>query len=270
VASDPHYTDIGQGRFYTGDCFDIMPSIADQVVNLVLCDLPYGATIFKWDSVLPLDQLWSQYRRVSAPGAAIVLTSSQPFTTTLIASNPEWFKYCWACEKSIAGDIFNAKNKPLRKHEDLCIFSSGTCANKSPRRMAYNPQGLTQIDRLNRNTETFRAFFSPRPSHKATYRQTQTGYPTGVLHFPNDVGLHPTQKPVALFEYLIKTYTNPGDLVLDNCAGSGTTAIACENTGRRWICIERDEGYAGAAIERIQQAVGNEINRGLAAASISF
>jgi site-specific DNA-methyltransferase (adenine-specific) len=250
VAPNPPYLDIGRGRFYTADCFDVLPTIPDQSVNLVLCDLPYGTTPCRWDSVLPFAKLWEQYQRISKDGAAIVLTSSQPFTTALISSNPGWFKYCWVWEKTVCGDFFNAKNKPLKKHEDVCIFSSGTTANKSLRRMMYNPQGLTQIDKLCRNDETLRAFCAPRPSHKPTYRQQQTGYPTSVLHFPNDKGFHPTQKPVALFEYLIRTYTNEGALVLDNCAGSGTTAIACENTDRRWICVEKDEEYAQARESR--------------------
>jgi site-specific DNA-methyltransferase (adenine-specific) len=231
-----------------------MKLIADGSIDMILCDLPYGTTSCSWDSVIPFEPLWKQYRRIIKDRGAIVLTASQPFTTALIASNMEWFKYCWVWEKSICGDIFNAKNKPLKKHEDICVFSNGTTANRSSRRMPYYPQGLRSTDKTVKNKETVRAFFAPRPSHEETYRQTQTGYPTSILKFPNDRGgFHPTQKPIALFEYLIRTYTNPGEVVLDNCIGSGTTAIASINADRRYIGFETDAGYFKSAQERIQR-----------------
>lgn len=239
---------------YQGDCLEIMPTLASGSVDLVLCDLPYGTTACPWDSVLDLPRVWSEYRRVIHPDSAAVLTASQPFTTALINSAPDLFKYCWVWEKSVSGDVFNAKNKPLKKHEDVCVFSPGTTANKSPRRMRYFPQGLTAIDKTCTNRETVRAFVAPRPSHKATYKQTSTGYPTSVLRFTNDKGFHPTQKPVALMEYLIKTYTNPGDTVLDNCMGSGTTGVAAVNTGRKFIGIEQDPDYFAIAQRRISEA----------------
>lgn len=240
---------------HLGDCLEQMPRIPDQSVDLVLCDLPYGTTACAWDAVIPFEDLWAEYQRVVRGHGAIVLTASQPFTTALINSNFAWFKYCWVWEKSRVGDIFNAKNKPLKKHEDIVVFSAGTTANGSDRRMPYYPQGLQPTSKMAKNKETTRAFFAPRPSHKETYEQTATGYPTSVLKFSNDTGLHPTQKPVALMEYLIRTYTNEGDTVLDNTMGSGTTGVACMNTGRKFIGIERDPEYFSVARARILDAV---------------
>ena len=232
----------------------MMKLIPDGSVDMIMADLPYGTTACKWDSVIPFAPLWERYRRVCKPNAAIVLTASQPFTTCLINSNFADFKYCWVWEKSISGDVFNAKNKPLKKHEDVCVFSTGTTANCSDRRMPYNPQGLVACQKKGRNKETVRAFFAPRPSHKAEYLQENTNYPTSVLKFNNDRGEHPTQKPVALMEYLIKTYTQEGQTVLDNTMGSGTTGVACQNTGRVFIGIERDPGILATASARIAAA----------------
>ena len=238
-----------------GDCLELMRDLPENSVDLILCDLPYGTTACKWDSVLPFDELWFHYSRIITDRGAIVLTCAQPFTTALIASNMDMFKYCWIWVKSRKGDVFNAKNKPLRGHEEIAVFSKGTTANKSDRRMTYNPQGVGQCDVTRTNTRKDRAFVSIRPSHKDRYRQTQTGYPDSVLRFDNDVGtVHPTQKPVPLMEYLIKTYTNEGDTVLDNCMGSGTTGVACANTGRKFIGMELDRDYFCIARRRISEA----------------
>lgn len=246
---------IGGTSIVLGDCLDVMRAIDDNSVDMVLCDLPYGTTACKWDSVLPFEPLWTEYRRVVRGHGAIVLTASQPFTTALINSASDLFKYCWVWEKSRVGDIFNAKNKPLKKHEDILVFSTGTTANGSTRRMPYFPQGLRATDKVVRNLETTRAFFAPRPSHKEQYKQDATGYPTSILKSANDTGHHPTQKPVALMKYLIRTYTNPGDVVLDNCMGSGTTGVACANTGRRFIGIEKEPKYFEIARARLDEAV---------------
>lgn len=238
-----------------GDCLELMCDLPENSIDLILCDLPYGTTACKWDSVLPFDELWFHYSRILTDRGAIVLTCAQPFTTALIASNMDMFKYCWIWVKSRKGDVFNAKNKPLRGHEEIAVFSKGTTANKSDRRMTYNPQGVRQCDVTRTNTRKDRAFVSIRPSHKDRYRQTQTGYPDSVLRFDNDVGtVHPTQKPVALMEYLIKTYTNEGDTVLDNCMGSGTTGVACANTNRKFIGMELDSDYFRIARRRISEA----------------
>lgn len=246
---------------YRGDCLVEMANVADGSVDLILADLPYGTTACLWDSVIPLEPLWAHYKRIIKPRGAVVLTASQPFTTALISSNMNWFKYCWVWDKSNAGDCMNAKNKPMKKHEDICVFSSGTTANKSPNRMPYFPQGLIKSERYRRGSTVFGygagggSFKVARPSHHE-YQQDYEGYPTSVLFYDNEKpAVHPTQKPVALMEYLIRTYTNEGELVLDNTMGSGTTGVACVNTNRRFIGIERDDKYFAIAEKRISDAV---------------
>lgn len=238
-------------RIYQRDCLEGMALLPDKSIDMILCDLPYGTTACAWDTVIPFEPLWEQYSRIIKEHGAIVLTASQPFTTVLINSKFEWFKYCWVWEKSVSGDVFNAKNKPLKRHEDICVFSSGTTANGSKRRMPYNPQGLREINKQVKNTETTRAFFAPRPSHQDTYTQKFTNYPNSVLKYNNDRGLHPTQKPVDLFAYLIKTYTSEGEIVLDNCMGSGTTAVAAVRTGRNFVGFERESEYVEIANKRL-------------------
>ncbi|HCR1107395.1 TPA: site-specific DNA-methyltransferase [Klebsiella aerogenes] len=243
-----------------GDCLEVMEGIPDASIDLILCDLPYGVTGLKWDSIIPLNKLWQQYDRIINGNGAIVLFGTQPFTTALINSRPDKFKYCWIWEKTRKGDVFNAKNKPMRAHEEILVFSAGTTANKSPRRMPYYPQGLTDCSVKRANKETARAFFAPRPSHGATYEQKQTGYPSSVLKFPNEAKtVHPTQKPVALLEYLIRTYTQEGETVLDHCMGSGSTGVACVNTKRNFVGIELEEKYYLAAKARVAHAVNDDI-----------
>lgn len=227
-----------------GDCLERMAEIPDGSVDMVLCDLPYGTTRNKWDSVLPLDALWDQYRRIIKKGGAIVLTAGQPFTTALIASNLSSFKYCWIWEKSRVTGVLNAKYQPLRNYEDVVVFSDG--------RTTYNPQGVKQCDKLLIDAGKSKNYGAKK---QEPYRQTQTGYPRQVIKIASQgKTVHPTQKPVALMEYLIRTYTHEGDTVLDNCMGSGTTGVACVNTGRRFIGIERDPGYFEIARDRIQSA----------------
>ena len=234
-----------------GDCLDIMPTLEDKSIDMILCDLPYGTTACKWDTIIPFEPLWAQYKRLIKDNGAIVLTASQPFTSALVMSNPGWFKYCWVWEKNRPTDKFNAKNRPMRKHEDVCVFSDGTTANCSNRRMAYHPQGTRDCHIEIRGT-TGQWSSTKRASHKERYILETTGYPTSVLRFNKDEQHeHNTQKPVALFEYLIRTYTNEGDTVLDNCAGSFTTAIACLNTNRKYICIEKDKKYFEIGKNRI-------------------
>jgi site-specific DNA-methyltransferase (adenine-specific) len=251
---------IGNGQFHVGDCLDVMRGIPDASVDMILCDLPYGTTACSWDAVIPFEAMWAQYWRVVKPSAAIVLTSSQPFTTALIASQTGRFKYELIWEKTRATGHVHAKNKPMKKHENVLIFSRGTTvhATQSASRMLYNPQGITELaeTKTRKKGGATDAVMGARPSHKDS-EQTHTGYPTSVLKIASEGDtFHPTQKPVALFEYLIRTYTNEGDTVLDNCAGSGTTAIAAENAKRRWICVERDQDYATKAVARIRKHVG--------------
>lgn len=235
-----------------GDCLELMKKIPDQTVDMVLCDLPYGTTGCKWDHIIDPVEMWKQYKRICS--GAIVLTASQPFTSVLITSNLDMFKYCWVWEKTRPGDIFNAKNKPLKAHEDICVFSVQTTANGSDRRMLYLPQGVGEGGvKTNNPDEKEYAFKGKRPSHKESHVTHGSNYPRSIIRFsnPNAGSVHPTQKPVALMEYLIKTYTKEGMTVLDNCMGSGTTGVACVNTGRNFIGIERDETYFKIAEQRI-------------------
>jgi site-specific DNA-methyltransferase (adenine-specific) len=239
---------------HQGDCLEVMQSIEPSSVDLILADLPYGTTQCAWDTVIPFEPLWKEYRRIIKGNAAIVLTSTQPFTTTLISSAKDIFKYCWVWEKSIPGDFFHARTRPMRKHEDVCVFSCGTIGSNSQRRMPYYPQGLTLCSKMKVNDRKTGAFVSSRrPRHEA-YLQTHVGYPNSVLKFANDTGHHPTQKPVPLMEYLIRTYTQAGETVLDSCMGSGTTGVAAMNTGRRFIGIELDAAYYAICEKRIIQA----------------
>lgn len=241
-----------------GDCLDEMAWIEDGSVDLILCDLPYGTTACAWDAIIPLDRLWRHYRRILKGNGAVVLCAGQPFTSTLICSNLDWFKYSWVWHKSRALGFTNAKNKPMNKHEDVVVFSPGTCANRSERRMLYNPQGLVAYGKTVSGIKACAADSEPgghrfgRPSHKAERVQEFTNYPNSILQIPNEGStVHPTQKPLALMEYMVLTYTNLGDTVLDNCMGSGTTGVACKNTGRNFFGIERDEKYFAIAKARI-------------------
>lgn len=218
------FRDIKNGRFYLGDCLELMKEIPDNCIDMILCDLPYGTTQNKWDSVIPFEPLWEQYKRIRKPTAAIVLTAAQPFTSVLVCSNLKMFKYQWVWEKSEATGHLNAKRMPMKLHEDVCVFG----------KHEYHPQGLIPFNKVVRRGNNGTNFGE---SGKENFQEF-TGYPRSIIRFANDSKpTHPTQKPVALMEYLINTYTNEDMLVLDNCAGSGTTAIACENTNRRWVCI---------------------------------
>jgi site-specific DNA-methyltransferase (adenine-specific) len=245
-------------RIYQRDCLDGMTMIPDKSIDMILCDLPYGTTACKWDTLIPLEPLWDQYERIIKDNGAIVLTASQPFTTVLISSNLKLFKYCWVWEKSRATGHLHAKNKPLKIHEDVAVFSPGTTvhASQSKNRMTYNPQGLIRVDRQNfrPSSRSDNSYITSRPSHKQSTHQEYEGYPKSVLKINSEHNVnayHPTQKPVALFEYLIRTYTNEGEIVLDNCMGSGTTAIAALRAGRDFIGFELESEYVEIANKRI-------------------
>lgn len=214
-----------------GDCLQLMKDIPAGSVDMVLCDLPYGTTQNKWDSIIDLPSLWLQYRRVIKPNGAIVLTAAQPFTSLLICSNLHQFKYSWIWEKDIPTGHLNAKKQPLRLFEDVCVFSTKT-HNYFPQDLVYSPKINTRYKIGDNYGKSGNSNFSEF-----------SNYPKNIIRTNRETGLHPTQKPVALFEYLIKTYTQPGALVLDNCAGSGTTGIACRNTGRDYILIEKELEY---------------------------
>ena len=226
-----------------GDCLEMMKSIPDGSVDMILCDLPYGTTACKWDSVIPFEPLWAAYRRVCKPNAAIVLTANFPFSATLTSSNLAAFRYCWVWEKSKPVGHLRAKLQPMRAHEDVLVFGF-----KSPR---YYPQGLIPITPTLRKRTNTGGNYGKQAGMPSV--QKDTNYPRTVIRFPSEEGLHPTQKPVALMEYLIRTYTNEGETVLDNCMGSGTTGVACKNLGRKFIGIEKDEKYFEVAKQRILQ-----------------
>lgn len=248
-----NFQDISKGRFYLGDCFEVMSTIPDGIVDMVLCDLPYGTTQNKWDSVLPLAELWTEYWRICKPNAAIVLTAAQPFTSALVMSQVDNFKYDWTWRKPKGTGHLNAKKMPMRDKEDICVFYKS--------QPIYNPQFGKGEPYGNKAGKIAENGLSDNYGNFGNYREGSDGkrYPKQVIDFPvvERGGFHPTQKPLELWEYLIKTYTDENMLILDNTAGSGTTAIAAENYNRRWVCIERDETYATKAVERIRAHCDN-------------
>lgn len=249
---------IGNGTWYTGDCFDVMRTLPDGCVDMVLCDLPYGTTACAWDSVLPLEPLWAEYRRLCRPDGAIVLTASQPFTTALAASNLGELKYSLVWQKNRVGGFWDVKFRPMKAHEDILVFSRGGCANGSTLPMLYRPQGL----KPGKGSWTAKPVSgNSRTGSDRKADRTASNYPKSVLQFESvSKPWHKTQKPVPLFEYLIRTYTDEGMIVLDNTAGSGTTAIAAENCGRRWICIDDDLDFSARAMTEIRRHVGGNFD----------
>jgi site-specific DNA-methyltransferase (adenine-specific) len=237
-----------------GDCLLEMQSIKSGSVDAVICDPPYGTTACKWDSVIPLEQMWEQLKRIIKTNGAIVMTASQPFTSILGSSNIGELKYSWIWNKTRATGHLNAKKMPMKDCEDILVFYK-----KPP---VYNPQGLRKCEREVQNSRSHsERGKSTDPTSTVTggikfkkYKQTATGYPRQILKFPSEgATVHPTQKPVALMEYLIKTYTNEGETVLDFTMGSGTTGVACKNLNRSFIGIEMDDKYFEIAKERIEK-----------------
>ena len=265
--------------FYQGDCLVEMDKIEDNSVDLILCDLPYGTTdrqgikkkgdnrLLAWDTVIPLDKLWEQYKRVLKPLGAVVLTADQPFTSQLILSNLEWFKYEWIWKKKKTTGFLLANYRPMKETEDIVVFSAGgaAAASRNGGNMTYNPQGLIEKNVKKKNNAKRLGKFLHNPEHmgagnkllhETEYEQKYTNYPSEILEFGLDKdSIHPTQKPVALMEYLIRTYSNEGEVVLDNCMGSGTTGVAAVRCNRNFIGIEKDDGYYSASCERIRSTV---------------
>ena len=242
-------------KIYNEDCLEGMKCIPDGSVEMILCDLPYGTTASEWDNIIPSVQLWEQYERVITDTGAIVLTASGQFTHKLIQSNLNLYKYKWIWVKSKRGNFVNAKNRPMTAFEEVLVFSKGNTANGSKRRMNYYPQGIVPTRKINKdNGSRFGSMAGKRPGHKKETIQEFTNFPHDVLKFDSEgKPEHPTQKPVPLFEYLIKTYTNKNEIVLDNCMGSGTTAIACINTERNFIGFELDKTYYEKSLKRIKE-----------------
>ena len=243
-----------------GDCLEVMKSIPDKSVDMVLCDLPYGTTACKWDNVIPFEPMWECYNRIIKDNGAILLFSAQPFTTDLICSNRKNFRYEIIWQKTQASGFLNVKKMPLRAHENILVFYK-----KLP---TYNPI-KTSVNRKNigrvRKPNLLRSQqYGKESMMKTIYVETGLRYPTDVIKFSNWNGSlfgknvshvkHPTAKPVDLLEYLIKTYSNPGDTILDNCMGSGSTGVACVNTNRDFIGIELDDNYFSIAKDRIEAA----------------
>lgn len=226
---------------------------------MVLADPPYGTTACRWDNIIPFAPMWEQISRIAKPKAAVVLFGTQPFTSKLICSNIEDFKYCWTWDKCKVGGFTAAKLKPLKLFEDICVFSKGKTANCSKNNMVYYPQGLIEINKISRSSNDKSPTGYARPSQSKFYKQRYTNYPKQLIKFSLDKDrVHPTQKPVALLEYLIRTYTLEGETVLDFTMGSGSTGVACVNSCRHFIGIEKDPGHFQMAKNRIGKAIAHK------------
>jgi len=257
IADNPHLhkTAVSRSTLFLADCFDVFPLIVDKSVDAIIADLPYGTTQCKWDSVLDLNKLWVQYKRVIKDNGVIVLTSTQPFTSILIGSNLNDFKYEWIWQKSHATGHLNSKKQPMRQHENICVFYKKQCT--------YNPQMIKKsyLDKRTKsgqieNVDVYNSFTKVDRQIDVT-----DGYPKTVQYFATpfkggEGGKHPTQKPIALMEYLIKTYTNENEIVLDNTMGSGTTGVACLKTNRQFIGIEKEKQYYDVAVRRLSSYCG--------------
>lgn len=244
-------------KLYKGDCLEIMPTLEAGSVDAIITDLPYGTTDLKWDSIIPLAPMWEQVKRILKSNGVFVSTASQPFTSILGASNASWLSYEWIWRKNKVTGAFNAKFIPLKEHENILVFSPAPARSNqfSDFKFTYNPQGIKQDMSRQQGKRTVSAMNNLRGNVSKTYTKTHSSYPTSVLEFDKDEDyVHPTQKPVALYEYLINTYTNFGETVLDITMGSGTTIIAAIRTGRKSIGIERDPKYFSIAEKRIKQA----------------
>lgn len=233
---------------WKGDCLDLMKDIPDGIIDMILCDLPYGTTSNKWDSIIPFDLLWENYWRILKGNGVIALTASQPFTSALLMSQPKFFKHEWIWIKNRGSNFANTVREPMKEHEQVLIFSRG--------KWTYNKQmqertgaGLDRVKynfHLESKTENYREF-----KGRENVIMPELRVPSSHQKFNTEVGLHPTQKPIGLMEYLIKTYTNEGEIVVDNCMGSGTTGVAAKNLNRSFIGIEKDEKYFEISKNRI-------------------
>ena len=245
-----HIADVSGSALFNADCMDILPLIPDKSVQLILADLPYGTTEAKWDSIIPLDKLWKQYKRILKTNGIVVLTSAEPFTSVLNVSNLEMFKYDFIWNKLNATGHLNAKARPLKQHENISVFSEGSATSTSLT-MVYNPQGLFEVDITKVNYETETTGKRQSRAKGKEWKQTKSGYPKSILTFAYDKEkLHPTQKPLELMKYLISTYSNENDMVLDNTMGSGTTCLGAKELNRRFIGIEKEVKYYEIACHR--------------------
>ena len=229
-----------------GDCLELMKNIPNKSIDMILCDLPYGTTQNKWDTVIPLNDLWNQYKRIIKDNGAIVLFSQPPFDKILACSNLKMFRYEWIWQKENSTGFLNAKKMPLKIHENILVFYKKLPTYNPQMRLGFKPYRCKQ----GRHTTNY-------GDYKQGHLTESNGerYPIDIINFQREVSLHPTQKPVALLEYLIKTYTNESETVLDNCMGSGSTGVACVNTNRNFIGFELDENYFNIAKTRINNAL---------------
>jgi site-specific DNA-methyltransferase (adenine-specific) len=245
-------------EIWFGDCLELMKNIPDKSVDMILCDLPYGTTACKWDVVINFRELWGAYERILKDNCIVLLFGSEPFSTIQRMSNFNWFKYDWYWEKTKANGWQHSKNKPMTKIETISVFSPNPIGHFSilgSKRMKYNPQDLISIGKKVVKSYWHGESIGSRKNQIGKEYESFTGFPSNILKYANIHGggnLHPTQKPVELCEYLIKTYTNEGDLILDNCAGSGSTLVAAKNLNRQFIGIEKDEGYYNICLERLK------------------
>ena len=262
LADNPHLhkADVSGSTLFLADCFDVFPSIPDKSIDAIIADLPYGTTQNKWDSVLPLDKLWQEYERVLKTDGVIVLFSAQPFTSFLVMSNPKLFKYEWIWNKVVPTGHLNAKKQPMRLHENICVFYKQQPTYN--RQMAEKPK---EYQRPNRKLVKG-AFYETKNygdakrgfAEDSDYTKTN---PKSIIQLSNGNGYskkgnHPTQKPIELMEYLVKTYTNENEIVLDNTMGSGTTGLACLKTNRQFIGIEKEKQYYDVAVRRLSEYCG--------------
>ena len=237
-------------KLLQGDCLELMKKIPDKSIDMILCDLPYGTTACKWDSVIPFEPLWEQYKRIIKDNGAIVLFGIEPFSSKLRLSNLDMYKYDWIWEKPQGVNFAQCNHMPMKVYETISVFGNFGLSKNAKIQPIYNPQGVTLVNKKKKA----KTYTEHRPSsNNKDHIQVYENYPRMIIKFKQDRGLHPTQKPVPLLEYLIKTYTNEGDLVLDNCMGSGSTGVACINTNRNFIGMELDENYFNIAKERIEE-----------------
>jgi len=263
-------------QLHCDDCLNILKEVPEKSVDLILCDLPYGTTdrsglekknknrILEWDNVIDLDLLWQEYKRILKKRGVVVLTADQPFTSKLVMSNLEWFRYEWIWKKNKTTGFLHANYRPMKQTEDILVFSpsfASAASAKAETNMTYNPQGLIEKIVNKKNNPKRLGNFLNKPEHmglgnkllgESEYTQKYTNYPSEIIEFGLDDNFHPTQKPLELMEYLVKTYSNEGDTVLDNCMGSGTTGVASVKNKRNFIGIEIDKKYFDFAKKRIE------------------
>lgn len=253
-------------ELHHGDCLEIMPLIPDKSIDMILCDLPYGTTQCSWDSVIPLPKLWKEYKRVIKNTGNIVLFADEPYTSALIMSNIEWFKQRITWDKQVAGNFLNSKKMLLKVTEDVCLFTPAKLGNQT-----YNPQfnlkpeQFRRGDRKREKRQPFKGGYIGKTNGKISNDYSEEiSYPTNLWSVNSKTGecnsvnrLHPTQKPTDFLEMLLMTYSNEGDNILDNCMGSGSTGVACMNTGRHFIGIEKDKNYFEIAKKRINERANN-------------